>query len=136
MTTGAGNDIEDDGPRARWCEWGLSSSALTFGKVDGEVFLGHDFGHHRTTPRAASGSTPRSGSSPPLTTGPRDHRRARTSCSWHTLLEKGLDSEEVLQIIAETGTDIQVARRPAPKPRSSPEPPRSQRRLGPLVPAA
>ena len=47
MTTGAGNDIEKATELARKmvCEWGMSElGPLTFGKVDGEVFLGRDFG--------------------------------------------------------------------------------------------
>src|SRR5512147_153904 len=47
MTTGAGNDIEKatDVARKMVCEWGMSDlGPLTFGKPDGEIFLGRDFG--------------------------------------------------------------------------------------------
>src|ERR1700758_3542626 len=47
MTTGAGNDIEKatDIARKMVCEWGMSElGPLTFGKVEGEIFLGRDFG--------------------------------------------------------------------------------------------
>src|SRR4029077_8301671 len=47
MTTGAGNDIEKATEYARKmvCEWGMSDlGPLTFGKVEGEIFLGRDFG--------------------------------------------------------------------------------------------
>ena len=47
MTTGAGNDIEKATEIARKmvCEWGMSDlGPLTFGKVEGEIFLGRDFG--------------------------------------------------------------------------------------------
>ena len=46
MTTGAGNDIEKATEIARKmvCEWGMSElGPLTFGKVEGEIFLGRDF---------------------------------------------------------------------------------------------
>ena len=48
MTTGAGNDLEQatDLARRMVCEWGMSEKMgpLTFGKKEGEVFLGRDFG--------------------------------------------------------------------------------------------
>src|ERR1700724_692285 len=47
ITTGAGNDIEraTDIARKMVCEWGMSElGPLTFGKVEGEIFLGRDFG--------------------------------------------------------------------------------------------
>ena len=76
MTTGAGNDLEKatDLARKMVCEWGMSElGPLTFGKVDGEVFLGATSAARRTTPRRRpTGSTPRSvESSPPPTTGRR-----------------------------------------------------------------
>src|SRR5438046_9108442 len=46
-TTGAGNDIEKatDLARKMVCEWGMSElGPLTFGKPEGEIFLGRDFG--------------------------------------------------------------------------------------------
>src|SRR4029453_16221371 len=47
MTTGAGNDIEKapDLALKMVCEWGMSDlGPLTFGKPEGEIFLGRDFG--------------------------------------------------------------------------------------------
>ena len=48
MTTGASNDIEQATELARKmvCEWGMSDKLgpLHFGKREGEVFLGRDFG--------------------------------------------------------------------------------------------
>src|SRR5438552_3325654 len=47
MTTGAGNDLEKatDLARKMVCEWGMSElGPLTFGKPEGEIFLGRDFG--------------------------------------------------------------------------------------------
>jgi len=47
MTTGAGNDIEKATELARKmvCEWGMSEKLgpMTFGKKEGEIFLGRDF---------------------------------------------------------------------------------------------
>jgi cell division protease FtsH len=47
MTTGAGNDIEKatDLARRMVCEWGMSEKLgpMTFGKKEGEIFLGRDF---------------------------------------------------------------------------------------------
>jgi cell division protease FtsH len=48
-TTGAGNDIEraSDIARRMICEWGMSDrlGPISFGKKEGEVFLGRDIGH-------------------------------------------------------------------------------------------
>jgi cell division protease FtsH len=50
-TTGAGNDIEraTDLSRKMICEWGMSDrlGPVTFGKAQGEVFMGRDMGHTR-----------------------------------------------------------------------------------------
>ena len=50
-TTGAGNDIEraTDVARRMVCEWGMSDvlGPLTFGKKEGEIFLGRDIAQHR-----------------------------------------------------------------------------------------
>jgi cell division protease FtsH len=47
VTTGAGNDIEKatDLARRMVCEWGMSEKLgpMTFGKKDGEIFLGREF---------------------------------------------------------------------------------------------
>jgi cell division protease FtsH len=47
VTTGAGNDIEKatDLVRRMVCEWGMSEKLgpMTFGKKEGEIFLGRDF---------------------------------------------------------------------------------------------
>jgi cell division protease FtsH len=47
ITTGAGNDIEKatDLARRMVCEWGMSEKLgpMTFGKKDGEIFLGREF---------------------------------------------------------------------------------------------
>jgi cell division protease FtsH len=51
VTTGAGNDHEvaTDLARRMVCEWGMSEKMgpLTFGKANGEVFLGREFGQQR-----------------------------------------------------------------------------------------
>ena len=48
LTTGAGNDIQQatDLARKMVCDWGMSEKLgpLHFGKREGEVFLGRDFG--------------------------------------------------------------------------------------------
>jgi cell division protease FtsH len=124
MTTGAGNDIEKatDLARKMVCEWGMSElGPLTFGKVDGEVFLGRDFG--RTQDYSQETANHIDAEVRRIVTSAYDratriigeheavmHRLART------LLEKEvLDGEEVLQIIAEeTGTDISKIRKSGP----------------------
>ena len=124
MTTGAGNDIEKatDLARKMVCEWGMSElGPLTFGKVDGEVFLGRDFG--RTQDYSQETANRIDAEVRRIVTTAYDratkiigehenvmHRLART------LLEKEvLDGEEVLQIIAEeTGTDISKIRKSGP----------------------
>jgi cell division protease FtsH len=124
MTTGAGNDIEKatDLARKMVCEWGMSElGPLTFGKVDGEVFLGRDFG--RTQDYSQETANRIDAEVRRIVTSAYDratkiigehegvmHRLART------LLEKEvLDGEEVLQIIAEeTGTDISKIRKSGP----------------------
>jgi cell division protease FtsH len=133
MTTGAGNDIEKATELARKmvCEWGMSElGPLTFGKTEGEVFLGRDFGRNQDYSEATANlidSEVRR-----IVTSAYDrakkiisdneksmHRLART------LLEKEvLDGEEVLQILAEeTGIDISKLRKTGPpKPPIVPPP--------------
>ncbi len=124
MTTGAGNDIEKatDLARKMVCEWGMSElGPLTFGKTDGEVFLGRDFGHNQDYSEATSNLI--DAEVRRIVTAAYDrakkligenekamHRLART------LLEKEvLDGEEVLQILSEeTGVDIAKLRKSGP----------------------
>src|SRR5258708_34599215 len=51
MTTGAGDDIEKatELSRKMVCEWGMSKELgpMTFGKREGQVFLGRDLGHQK-----------------------------------------------------------------------------------------
>ncbi|HYK41864.1 MAG TPA: ATP-dependent zinc metalloprotease FtsH [Thermoanaerobaculia bacterium] len=124
MTTGAGNDIEKATELARKmvCEWGMSElGPLTFGKTDGEVFLGRDFGRNQDYSEATANLI--DAEVRRIITSAYDrakkiisdneksmHRLART------LLEKEvLDGEEVLQILAEeTGVDISKLRKSGP----------------------
>ncbi|MDQ6891216.1 MAG: ATP-dependent zinc metalloprotease FtsH [Acidobacteriota bacterium] len=124
MTTGAGNDIEKATELARKmvCEWGMSElGPLTFGKADGEVFLGRDFGRNQDYSEATANLI--DAEVRRIITSAYDrakkiisdneksmHRLART------LLEKEvLDGEEVLQILAEeTGVDISKLRKTGP----------------------
>ena len=124
MTTGAGNDIEKATEIARKmvCEWGMSQlGPLTYGKVEGEIFLGRDFGRTQDYSEATANQidaevrrivTAAYGRADELITENQKsmHRLART------LLEKEvLDGEEVLQIIAEeTGTDVAKLRKSGP----------------------
>jgi cell division protease FtsH len=147
MTTGAGNDIEKatDLARKMVCEWGMSDlGPLTFGKPEGEIFLGRDFG--RTQDYSESTANQIDAQVRKIVTEAytraetliRDnekvmHRLART------LLEKEvLDGEEVLQIIAEeNGTDISKLRKTGPpRPPIVPPPgaPEVAGDVGPLVP--
>jgi cell division protease FtsH len=119
---------------------------LTFGKVEGEIFLGRDFGRTQDYSEGTANQidaevkrivTDAYGRARKIITDNEKamHRLART------LLEKEvLDGEEVLQIIAEeTGTDIAKLRKAGP-PRppiattpGSPEP-AAGGKVGPLVP--
>jgi cell division protease FtsH len=146
MTTGAGNDLEKatDLARKMVCEWGMSEMGpLTFGKVDGEIFLGRDFG--RTQDYSEQTANQIDSEVKKIVTSAYDratriiesnekvmHRLART------LLEKEvLDGEEVLQIIAEeNGTDISKLRKSGPpKPPILPGTPEvSGGTIGPMVP--
>jgi cell division protease FtsH len=147
MTTGAGNDIEKatDIARKMVCEWGMSDlGPLTFGKPDGEIFLGRDFGRTQDYSEGTANQidaevkkivTAAYERAEKIVTGNTNvmHRLART------LLEKEvLDGEEVLQIIAEeTGTDISKLRKSGPpKPPIVPPPgaPEVADGVGPLVP--
>ncbi|HSE65314.1 MAG TPA: ATP-dependent zinc metalloprotease FtsH [Thermoanaerobaculia bacterium] len=147
MTTGAGNDIEKatDLARKMVCEWGMSDlGPLTFGKPEGEIFLGRDFGrtqdYSETTANQIDAEVKRIvteayNRAEKIVVGNTKvmHRLART------LLEKEvLDGEEVLQIIAEeTGMDISKLRKAGPpKPPIVPPPgaPEVADGVGPLVP--
>jgi cell division protease FtsH len=147
MTTGAGSDIEKatDIARKMVCEWGMSElGPLTFGKVEGEIFLGRDFG--RTQDYSEETANQIDAEVKRIVTAAYEkakkiiddnekvmHRLART------LLEKEvLDGEEVLQIIAEeTGADISKLRKTGPPrppilPGATPEV--ADGTIGPLVP--
>jgi cell division protease FtsH len=148
MTTGAGNDLEKatDLARKMVCEWGMSQlGPLTFGKVEGEIFLGRDFG--RTQDYSEGTANQIDEEVKRMVTAAYDrakklitenqkamHRLART------LLEKEvLDGEEVLQIIAEeTGTDIAKLRKAGPPKPPIVTPPGAPEvageSVGPLVP--
>ncbi len=149
MTTGAGNDIEKatDLARKMVCEWGMSEMGpLTFGKVEGEIFLGRDFGRTQDYSEATANSI--DAEVKRIVTAAYDrarqiigdnekamHRLART------LLEKEvLDGDEVLQIIAEeSGIDVAKLRKAGPsKPPlvASPGAPETAEggKVGPLVP--
>jgi cell division protease FtsH len=147
MTTGAGNDIEKatDVARKMVCEWGMSDMGpLTFGKPDGEIFLGRDFGRTQDYSESTANQidaevkkivTAAYDRAEKIVTGNKNvmHRLART------LLEKEvLDGEEVLQIIAEeTGTDMSKLRKsgpPKPPIVTPPGAPEVADDVGPLVP--
>jgi cell division protease FtsH len=147
MTTGAGNDIEKatDLARKMVCEWGMSDMGpLTFGKPEGEIFLGRDFG--RTQDYSESTANQIDAQVKKIVT--EAYRRAETLIRDNekvmhriarTLLEKEvLDGEEVLQIIAEeNGTDISKLRKTGPpRPPVVPPPgaPEVAGDVGPLVP--
>ncbi len=146
MTTGAGNDIEKatDLARKMVCEWGMSGlGPLTFGKVEGEIFLGRDFG--RTQDYSEETANQIDAEVKRIVTTAYDKARliiSENEKAMHrlarTLLEKEvLDGEEVLQIIAEeTGADISKLRKSGPpKPPILPGTPEvAGGEIGPLVP--
>ncbi|HEX9304457.1 MAG TPA: ATP-dependent zinc metalloprotease FtsH [Thermoanaerobaculia bacterium] len=147
MTTGAGNDIEKatDLARKMVCEWGMSEMGpLTFGKPEGEIFLGRDFG--RTQDYSESTANQIDAQVKKIVT--EAYQRAETIIRENekvmhrlarTLLEKEvLDGEEVLQIIAEeNGTDVSKLRKtgpPRPPIVTPPGAPEVADDVGPLVP--
>jgi cell division protease FtsH len=149
MTTGAGNDIEKatDLARKMVCEWGMSQlGPLTFGKVEGEIFLGRDFGRTQDYSEATANQidaevrrivTDAYGRASKII---KDNQKAMHRLA-RTLLEKEvLDGEEVLQIIAEeTGIDVAKLRKasvpkpPIVTPPGTPEVTEGGK-VGPLVP--
>jgi cell division protease FtsH len=147
MTTGAGNDIEraTDLARKMVCEWGMSDlGPLTFGRPEGEIFLGRDFG--RTQDYSEATANQIDAEVKKIVT--RAYERAKKIISDNekamhrlarTLLEKEvLDGDEVLQIIAdESGTDVSKLRKTGPpKPPIVPGAPQEVGggKVGPLVP--
>jgi cell division protease FtsH len=147
MTTGAGNDIEraTDLARKMVCEWGMSDlGPLTFGRPEGEIFLGRDFG--RTQDYSEATANQIDAEVKKIVT--RAYERAKkiimdNEKAMHrlarTLLEKEvLDGDEVLQIIAdESGTDVSKLRKTGPpKPPIVPGAPQEVGggKVGPLVP--
>jgi cell division protease FtsH len=148
MTTGAGNDIEKatDIARKMVCEWGMSDlGPLTFGKVEGEIFLGRDFG--RTQDYSEETANQIDAEVKRIVTAA--YKRAEKIIHDHqnvmhrlarTLLEKEvLDGEEVLQLIAEeTATDIAKLRKVGPRKPPIVPPPGAPEvaggGVGPLVP--
>ena len=147
MTTGAGNDIEKatDLARKMVCEWGMSElGPLTFGKPEGEIFLGRDFGRTQDYSESTANQidaqvkkivTQAYKSAEKIVT---DHEKVMHRLA-RTLLEKEvLDGEEVLQIIAEeTGTDVSRLRKsgpPRPPIVTPPGAPEVAGDVGPLVP--
>ena len=148
MTTGAGNDLEKatDLARKMVCEWGMSElGPLTFGKVEGEVFLGRDFG--RTQDYSEGTANLIDAEVRRIVTAAYEHAAKiidENQKAMHrlarTLLEKEvLDGEEVLQIIAEeTGTEIAKLRKTGPPKPPIITPPGATEvaggDIGPLVP--
>ncbi len=147
MTTGAGNDLEraTDMARKMVCEWGMSEMGpLTFGKPEGEIFLGRDFG--RTQDYSESTANQIDAEVKRIVTS--SYGRARkiiddNEKAMHrlarTLLEKEvLDGDEVLQIISEeSGIDASKLRKtgpPKPPILPGPTPEVANGKIGPLVP--
>jgi cell division protease FtsH len=148
MTTGAGNDIEKatDVARKMVCEWGMSElGPLTFGKVDGEIFLGRDFGRTQDYSEATANQIDAEVRRIVTAAYERasriiaDHEKAMHRLA-RTLLEKEvLDGEEVLQILAEeTGVDVAKLRKAGPPKPPIVTPPGAPvvagDEVGPLVP--
>ncbi|HEY7863893.1 MAG TPA: ATP-dependent zinc metalloprotease FtsH [Thermoanaerobaculia bacterium] len=148
MTTGAGNDLEKATELARKmvCEFGMSTlGPLTFGRAEGEIFLGRDFSrapdYSESTANMIDAEVKRIATDA--------YGRAKKILQDHvkvmhrlarTLLEKEvLDGEEVLALIAEeTGVDIAKLRKAGPaRPPSPPLHPGGLEPaggVGPLVP--
>jgi cell division protease FtsH len=126
-TTGAGNDIEraTDMARRMVCEWGMSDvlGPVTFGKKEGEIFLGRDISQHRDYSEQTAQTIDRE----VRDIVERNYRRAREIISQKTsilhelakaLLEyETLDGEEVERIVQ--GLKIE---RPVPAADGGPTP--------------
>jgi cell division protease FtsH len=148
MTTGAGNDLEKATELARKmvCEFGMSTlGPLTFGRAEGEIFLGRDFSRAPDYSESTANmidaevkriATEAYGRAKKIL---QDHEKVMHRLA-RTLLEKEvLDGEEVLALIAEeTGVDIAKLRKAGPaRPPSPPMHPGGLEPaggVGPLVP--
>jgi cell division protease FtsH len=130
MTTGAGNDLEKATELARKmvCEFGMSTlGPLTFGRAEGEIFLGRDFSRAPDYSESTANmidaevkriATEAYGRAKKIL---QDHEKVMHRLA-RTLLEKEvLDGEEVLALIAEeTGVDIAKLRKAGPARPPSP----------------
>ncbi len=128
VTTGASNDFEKATEMARRmvCEWGMSElGPLSFGRPEGEVFLGRDFArqpdYSEDTARKIDAEVNRIVTSS-YTRGKKiivEHRAALEEIAKQLLERESLDGEEIYAIIKRV-TGHEVAKRPPVKP----EPPK------------
>ncbi|MEO6326016.1 MAG: ATP-dependent zinc metalloprotease FtsH, partial [Thermoanaerobaculia bacterium] len=123
ITTGASNDFEKATEMARRmvCEWGMSDlGPLSFGRPEGEVFLGRDFSrqpdYSEDTARQIDAEVNRICNAS-YVRGKKiiiEHRAALEEIAKVLLEKESLDGEEIYAIIKRvTGRD--VAKRPKPK---------------------
>jgi cell division protease FtsH len=128
ITTGASNDFEKATEMARRmvCEWGMSElGPMSFGRPEGEVFLGRDFSrqpdYSEDTARKIDDEVNRIVTSS-YARGKKiivEHRVALEEIAKVLLEKESLDGEEIYAIIKRT-TGHEVAKRPPVKP----EPPK------------
>ena len=128
ITTGASNDFEKATEMARRmvCEWGMSElGPLTFGKPEGEIFLGRDFSrqpdYSEDTARKIDAEVNRIVSTSYVRAKKIivEHRASLEVIAKELLERESLDGEEIYAIIKRV-TGIEVAKRPPAKP----EPPK------------
>jgi cell division protease FtsH len=128
ITTGASNDFEKATEMARRMvrEWGMSElGPLSFGRPEGEVFLGRDFArqpdYSEDTARKIDAEVNRIVTSS-YSRGKKiivEHRAALEEIAKQLLERESLDGEEIYAIIKRV-TGHEVAKRPPVKP----EPPK------------
>src|SRR5512143_3558793 len=128
VTTGASNDFEKATEMARRmvCEWGMSElGPLSFGRPEGEVFLGRDFArqpdYSEDTARKIDAEVNRIVTAS-YARGKKiivEHRAALEEIAKQLLERESLDGEEIYAIIKRI-TGHEVAKRPPVKP----EPPK------------
>ena len=124
ITTGAANDFEKATEMARRmvCEWGMSDlGPLSFGRGEGEIFLGRDFArqpdYSEDTARKIDAEVNRIVTSA-YSRGKRiilDHRASLEEIARHLLERESLDGEEIYSVI-ERVTGKALPRRASGKP--------------------
>jgi cell division protease FtsH len=125
ITTGASNDFEKATEMAHRmvCEWGMSElGPLSFGRPEGEVFLGRDFArqpdYSEDTARKIDAEVTRIVNAS-YVRGKKiivEHRTALEEIAKQLLEKESLDGEEIYALIKQV-TGIEISKRPPVKPK-------------------